>query len=262
MTSLLEREGMAGQVQCIYVDPPYGIKYGSNWQIKISGKGARTVDDGSDDSLSGEPEQVKAFRDTWELGIHSYLSYLRERLLVARQLLHESGSCFVQISDENVHLVRNLMDEVFGSENFCGLISFKKTGSFAANLLQRNFDFILWYSKDIESVKFRKLFVQNDVTSEDTAFFDFIELADGTRRELSKEEKTNPRLLPKDGKLFSRNPLNSEGYIESLSYPFVFEGETFRPPPTRHWTTTEKGMERLRELNRVIKKGATIRFVR
>ena len=115
MTSLLEREGMTGQVQCIYLDPPYGIKYGSNWQIRLNN---RTVKDGDDDSLSGEPEQMKAFRDTWELGIHSYLSYLRDRLLVARELLHDSGSCFVQISDENVHLVRSLMDEVFGSENF------------------------------------------------------------------------------------------------------------------------------------------------
>jgi len=115
MTSFLEREGMAGQVQCMYFDPPYGIKYGSNWQIKLNN---RTVTDGQDDSLSGEPEQIKAFRDTWELGIHSYLSYLRDRLLIAKQLLHDSGSCFVQISDENVHLVRCLMDEVFGSEHF------------------------------------------------------------------------------------------------------------------------------------------------
>ena len=121
LTSLLEREGMAGQVQCLYFDPPYGIKYGSNWQIRL---GNRTVTDGQDDSLSGEPEQIKAFRDTWELGIHSYLSYLRDRLLVARELLHDSGSCFVQISDENVHLVRCLMDEVFGSANFMSLIVF------------------------------------------------------------------------------------------------------------------------------------------
>ncbi len=123
MTSLLEREGMAGQVQCIYFDPPYGVKYGSNWQIKLNN---RNITDGNDDNLSGEPEQIKAFRDTWELGIHSYLSYLRDRLLVARELLHESGSCFVQISDENVHLVRCLMDEVFGSANFVSQISFKR----------------------------------------------------------------------------------------------------------------------------------------
>src|SRR5437762_6436592 len=146
MTSLLEREGMAAQVQCIYLDPPYGIKYGSNWQIRLNN---RTVKDGDDDSLSGEPEQVKAFRDTWELGIHSYLSYLCERLLVARQLLHESGSCFVQISDENVHLVRNLMDEVFGSENFVAQIFFQTTSGRQDALLDRLGNYLVWYSKDI-----------------------------------------------------------------------------------------------------------------
>ena len=148
MTSLLEREGMAGQVQCIYLDPPYGIKYGSNWQIRISGKGARNVKEGDDDSVTGEPEQVKAFRDTWVLGIHSYLSYLRERLLVARELLHESGSCFVQISDENVHLVRNLMDEVFGSANFVSVIPFrKKTMPLGAKHLESICDYLLWYGR-------------------------------------------------------------------------------------------------------------------
>src|SRR5439155_3337592 len=133
MTSLLEREGMAEQVQCIYIDPPYGIKYGSNWQIKLN---SRAMKDGQpDEDLSGEPEQIKAFRDTWELGIHSYLSYLRDRLLAARELLHESGSIFVQISDENVHLVRNLMDEVFVADNFADILSFSKAagGLRAAN---------------------------------------------------------------------------------------------------------------------------------
>jgi len=126
---------------------PYGIKYGSNWQIKLNN---RTVTDGNDDALSGEPEQIKAFRDTWELGIHSYLSYLRDRLLVAKELLHESGSCFVQISDENVHLVRCLMDEVFGSENFKSLITFRKTAGFAAQGIANVADYLLWYAKDLE----------------------------------------------------------------------------------------------------------------
>src|SRR5439155_8145483 len=153
MTSLLEREGMAEQVQCIYIDPPYGIKYGSNWQIRLNN---RTVKD-DDDSLTGEPEMIKAYRDTWEMGIHSYLSYLRERLLIARQLLHESGSCFVQISDENVHLVRNLMDEVFGSENFSGLIFLKKTGGLGSGKLKSVADYLIWYAKDIEQMKYRPL---------------------------------------------------------------------------------------------------------
>ncbi len=143
MTSLLEREGMAGKVQCIYMDPPYGIKYGSNWQMKLNN---RDVKDGNDDSLTGEPEMIKAYRDTWELGIHSYLSYLRDRLIVAKELLTESGSCFVQISDENVHLVRSLMDEVFGSENFVCTICYSKTGGLGSNLLDSIFDFIIYYS--------------------------------------------------------------------------------------------------------------------
>src|SRR5438552_4342116 len=159
MTSLLEREGMAGQVQCCYFDPPYGIKYGSNWQIRLN---SRTVTDGQDDSLSGEPEQIKAFRDTWELGIHSYLSYLRDRLLIARELLHDSGSCFVQISDENVHLVRCLMDEVFGSANFRSLITFKKTAGLGTQGISSVADYLLWYARDKEKLKERTLYTEQN----------------------------------------------------------------------------------------------------
>ncbi|MEN6492264.1 MAG: site-specific DNA-methyltransferase, partial [Rectinema sp.] len=160
MTSLLEREGMAGRVQCVYIDPPYGIKYGSNWQIKLNN---REVKDGADDNLSGEPEQIKAYRDTWELGIHSYLSYLRERLLVAKELLTESGSCFVQISDENVHLVRCLMDEVFGSGNFVQLIAFKKAAGQTDKYLTGIVDYILWYGKNIDQLKYREIFLERDM---------------------------------------------------------------------------------------------------
>ena len=141
MNSLLKREGMAGKVQCIYMDPPYGIKYGSNWQMRLN---SRDVKD-SDENVSGEPEMIKAFRDTWELGIHSYLSYLRDRLVLARELLTQSGSVFVQISDENVHLVRNIMDEVFGSENFVSQIIYTKTSGFTANTIGNVADFIIWY---------------------------------------------------------------------------------------------------------------------
>jgi adenine-specific DNA-methyltransferase len=154
MTSLLEREGMAGKVQTIYIDPPYGVKYGSNWQMRLND---RNVKDGDDANLSGEPEVIKAFRDTWELGIHSYLSYLRDRLIVARELLTESGSCFVQISDENVHLVRCVMDEVFGSENFVCLIAFKKTSSASTELLATVTDYIVWYARNHETLKYRQL---------------------------------------------------------------------------------------------------------
>ena len=151
MASLLEREGMAGQVQTIFMDPPYGIKYGGNWQIKLNN---RDVKDGSDEALTGEPEQIKAFRDTWELGIHSYLSYLRDRLLIAKELLTESGSCFVQISDENVHLVRNVMDEVFGSENFVSSnCLLKPLQEIASSLIDPIYDYLLWYAKNIEKTE-------------------------------------------------------------------------------------------------------------
>jgi adenine-specific DNA-methyltransferase len=155
MASLLEREGMAGQVQTIFMDPPYGIKYGGNWQIKLNN---RDVKDGSDEALTGEPEQIKAFRDTWELGIHSYLSYLRDRLLIAKELLTESGSCFVQIGDENVHLVRSVMDEVFGSENFVSLVTIKKTAGLGTDLLPAVCDYIVWYCKTKHNLKFRSLY--------------------------------------------------------------------------------------------------------
>src|SRR5215217_2182843 len=143
MNSLLEKEGLAGQVQTIYIDPPYGIKYGSNFQPFVS---KRDVKDGKDEDLNQEPEMIRAFRDTWELGIHSYLTYLRDRLLLARELLHESGSCFVQISDENLHHVREIMDEVFGSKNFCAIITFSKTSSATSEILPTTSDFIIWYA--------------------------------------------------------------------------------------------------------------------
>jgi adenine-specific DNA-methyltransferase len=155
MNSLLVKEGMAGGVQMVYFDPPYGIKYGSNFQPFVN---KRDVKDGRDEDLTAEPETLKAFRDTWELGIHSYLTHLRDRLLLARELLHESGSIFVQISDENVHHVRELMDEVFGADNFCKLIPFRKTGGLKSKLLDSILDYIIWYAKDISLVKYRQLY--------------------------------------------------------------------------------------------------------
>jgi adenine-specific DNA-methyltransferase len=259
MNSLLEKEGMAGQVQMVYFDPPYGIKYGSNFQPFVN---KRDVKDGKDEDLTAEPEMVKAFRDTWELGLHSYLSYLRDRLLLARELLHESGSVFVQISDENVHHVREVLDEVFGVKNYCALITYQKTGGFSADLLQRNFDYIIWYAKDKAKVKFHKLFQVHDPTGEDTQFFDSVELRDGTRRQLSSEEVKNANLIPAGARLYARNPLNSDGYVESLHYEFEFEGEKFRPPHNRHWTTTKAGMETLKAKKRLCIKGNTLRFIR
>ena len=157
MNSLLQKEGMAGQVQMIYIDPPYGIKYGSNFQPFV---GKRDVKDRADADLTQEPEMIKAFRDTWELGIHSYLTYLRDRLLLARELLSDSGSVFVQISDENLHHVRELMDETFGSENFLGLIAYKKTTSAATLGLASVYDMLVWYAKNKTQTKYRQLYLE------------------------------------------------------------------------------------------------------
>src|SRR5579864_4107960 len=180
MNSLLEKEGMAGQVQMVYIDPPYGIRYGSNFQPFVN---RRDVKDGKDEDLTQEPEMVRAFRDTWELGVHSYLTYLRDRLLLARDLLHESGSCFVQISDENVHLVRGVMDEVFGNENFCSLITFVKTSAQEALLLSSVCDYLLWYAKNRDSIKYRKIFDVKELSQAES--YGRVELPDGSRRTLT-----------------------------------------------------------------------------
>jgi adenine-specific DNA-methyltransferase len=258
MTSLAEKEGLKGKVQTIYVDPPYGITFGSNWQISTR---KRDVGDKAED-VTRQPEQVRAFRDTWRLGIHSYLAYLRDRLMVARDLLTETGSVFVQIGDENVHLVRCVLDEVFGSENFCGLVVYQKTGGFSPVLLPLNVDYIVWYAKSKEAVKFRPLFQQTEITSYETSFFDFVEEADGRRRQLAKEERADPSLVPSGSRILARNPLVSDGHIDSLSFPIHFEGEVFRVPPNGHWKTTENGIKKLIAAGRLIKKGNTIRFVR
>jgi adenine-specific DNA-methyltransferase len=220
------------------------------------------VKDAKAEDLTRQPEQIKAFRDTWELGIHSYLTYLRDRLAAARDLLTESGSIFVQIGDENVHLVRSLMDEVFGAENFCGIIVYQKTGGFSPSLLALNVDFIVWYAKSRDEVKYRQMYEVTNLTSEDTTFFDFVELPDGSRRTLTKEEKGNPRDIPRGARILSRNPLMSDGYIESLAYEFPFDGKTFWPSGNTHWKTTKTGMDKLRDANRLIVKGNTLRFVR
>ncbi len=247
MTSLLEREGMAGQVQCVYIDPPYGIKYGSNWQIKLNN---RTVTDGNDDSLSGEPEQIKAFRDTWELGIHSYLNYLRDRLLVARQLLHDSGSCFVQISDENVHLVRCLMDEVFGSGNFVSQIFFQTTSGFATNTIATLGDFILWYGKDKDSLKIRKLYEEQEITpGEGNA--SWLLCPNGTYRGVTAEEKRGETPLPKESQLYFPDNLQSQG-AANQPQPFKYLGKTYLPRDNSHWKANyPAGMQRLADANRL-----------
>jgi adenine-specific DNA-methyltransferase len=248
MTSLLEREGMAGQVQCIYMDPPYGIKYGSNWQMRLND---RNVKDGADENLSGEPEVIKAFRDTWELGIHSYLSYLRDRLLVAKELLSASGSCFVQISDENVHLVRSLMDEVFGSENFCALITARKTTSEGSTLLGATCDYLVWYARDIEAArsKFRTLYLPRSDDAD--ARYDQVMLADGSTRAATPDEKADEKVLPEGVRLYRLDNITSsrpagQGDLREFSW----QGLTFTPG-TGTFKTNADGMLRLAHAGRL-----------
>lgn len=254
MNSLLNREGMKGKVQCVYIDPPYGIKYASNWQMKLN---SREVKD-NDSNISGEPEMIKAYRDTWELGINSYLSYLRDRLVMARELLNETGSCFVQISDENVHLVRCLMDEVFGSENFFSLITFKKTSPLGSSGLPGVVDYLIWYAKDVEQIKYRPLFVKKPIGQ--GTMYKSVELPDGTRRPMTKEELRDTNLIPKGARAYRLDKLSSTGYTDSCMYDFEFEGKVYKCGK-KSWRTNYNGMLRLIEKRRVAAPSTVPSFV-
>jgi adenine-specific DNA-methyltransferase len=259
MTSLAEKEGLKGKVQMIYIDPPYGIKFGSNWQVSTR---KRDVKDGKVEDLTRQPEQIKAFRDIWELGIHSYLTYLRDRLVVARELLSETGSVFVQIGDENVHLVRCLLDEVFGGENFISLIVFrKKFMSLGAQHLDSMFDYILFYAKDKEQVKYRPLFRFMDV--EGDGHWNYIEVPDGSRRRLSTEEVENHRLLPSDSRIFQLSNLYPAGINPSGLFEVEFRGKKYSPPRGNSWKTNPEGMNRCVLANRIepYESGDTLRYV-
>jgi len=257
MNSLLEKEGMAGKVQMVYFDPPYGIKYGSNFQPFVN---KRDVKDGKDEDLSAEPEMIKAFRDTWELGIHSYLTYLRDRLLLAREMLHESGSVFVQISDENVHHVREIMDEVFGCNNLAGLISFKKTSGQASTLIAGVCDYLLWYCKDKSKAKYRQLYslLGKDVSD---ASFDCIEFEDGSWRRLKANEKRGEVPTPY-GKKFRTANLTSQGESDKGSAPFEFKGTIWKPSKGTHWKPGTKGLPSLANANRLVGVGKTLAYKR
>ena len=257
MNSLLVKEGMAGKVQMIYIDPPYGIKYASNFQPRID---RRDVKD-RDEDLTHEPEQIKAYRDTWKLGIHSYLTYLRDRLLLCRELLHESGSIFVQINDENLHLVRCLLDEVFGRENFVSVISFVKTSGKGGALLDVVNDFLLWYAKDKTQVKYRQLYLEKELGGEGAKGYGYLELPEGTRRRMATEEFRKPENLPNNVRVFKAAGMTSMTPSESIVFEFAFEGKNFHPGK-RGWSTTPKGMERLRHAERLIAIGNTLSYVR
>ena len=256
MNSLLEKEGMAGKVRMVYFDPPYGIKYGSNFQPFINKK---DVKDGKDDDLSSEPEMIKAFRDTWELGIHSYLTYMRDRLLMSKEPLTESGSIFIQISDENLHLIRNLLDEIFGVDNFVAQIVFAKTSAFSANLLSRNHDYLLWYANDIKKVKYNQLYLPR-VERTEGGTFNWVELKDGTSRKLTKEEKENRELIP--GKAFRASDITSSGETKEGSKPFNFDGKEYVPATGNHWKTSNEGLNNLVKANRIVKNGNNLAYKR
>src|SRR3954462_4082807 len=194
MTSLAEKEGLKGKVQTISFDPPYGIKFGSNWQVSTR---KRDVKDGKAEDATRQPEQIRAFRDTWKLGIHSYLAYMRDRLTAARELLTESGSIFVQIGDENVHLVRCVMDEVFGSDNFLTMISFATTTSLGGERLGKSCGYLIWYARDGEKVKYRSLFESKGFEDDESGRYTRLELPDGTRRFLSTEERRDISKIPR-----------------------------------------------------------------
>ena len=255
MTSLAEKEGLKGKVQMIYIDPPYGISFGSNWQVSTR---KRDVKDGKAEDATRQPEQIRAFRDTWKLGIHSYLAYLRDRLIAARELLTESGSVFVQIGDENVHLVRSLLDEVFGSENFQGLITFRVKSPLNVAGLGRLSDFLLWYGKDPKSIKYRQLYVAK--TADDQTEFNMVELSDGSRMTgHAALEKVGE--LPKGSRWFTAQNLASSGYTESCTFTFKYNGQVFPPPGGKSWKTTNDGMNRLAVAERLHPLTNSLRYV-
>ncbi len=263
MGSLAEKEGLKGQVQMIYVDPPYGIKFRSNWQVSTR---RRDLKDGKAEDAVRQPEQVRAFRDTWERGIHSYLPYLRDRLVLARDLLAETGSVFVQIGDENVHLVRSVLDEVFGAANFVSEICFKKTSASNSPMARTNVisgvtDYLLWYAKDRERVKFNALYERREWTPSGEVNYRFVEEPGGHRRPLTREERAGAA-LPSQARVFRLSPTDSQTASTESSKPFEFEGVAWRPPRGRGWSTTLAGMSRLAAAGRLRGVGNTLTYVR
>jgi len=258
MNSLLEKEGMGGKVQMFYFDPPYGIKYKSNFQPFVNKRDVSSSD--RDEDLTAEPEMIKAFRDTWELGIHSYLTYLRDRLPLARELLTESGSAFVQISDENVHHVRELMDEVFGKDNFVGLISFKKTAGKMGALLDNVNDYLIFYAKEKAKIKYHQLYELRSDKSLNQGYT-WIDLKSGERRRLTSDELKENEKIP-EGRRFISAPLISQSGGDNSNFSIDFDGRVYRPSPNTFWKTNEDGIKNLIRAKRVIGVNNTLAYVR
>jgi len=259
MASLAEREGLRGKVQCIYIDPPYGIKFNSNFQWSTT---SRSVTDGKTDHITREPEQVKAFRDTWRDGIHSFLTYLRDRLIVARDLLNDRGSIFVQIGDENVHRIRVLMDEVFGDRNFCALIPFQKTSGGSVSFISADLDYLLWYGKNRDTVKYRPVRILKDfsaLSSYKYAIKDFY----SNLRALTKEEKENINLVPPNEKNLQISFLGSQDPGRDEDRYYKFRGKLYDVGTHRHWKTSNpEGLDRLSKASRIYPLGAQLNYMR
>lgn len=266
MNSLLQKEDLAGKVQSIYIDPPYGIEYKSNFQPFVN---KTKVKDGDDNDLTQEPEMIKAYRDTWKLKIHSYLSYLRDRFILARELLHETGSCGVQISDENLHYVRIIMDEIFGHQNFVSIISFRKTSHTTSKHVSVVFDYIVWYAKDKNKLKSHKLYSQKSLPINDPNY-KYIELKDEdkklkkikkTRMPMSKSQRENPRTIPAGSKIYRMTDMRSQGKSKGDTL-FEFEGKLYSPGKNRGWSVSLDGLKRLSNEKRIIQSGSNIYYVR
>jgi adenine-specific DNA-methyltransferase len=263
MTSLIERERMAGTVQCVFMDPPYGVKYNSNFQPNISD---RVVREGHDDSLTREPEMIQAYRDTWELGVHSYLTYLRDRFSVCRELLAGSGSIFVQIGEENVHRVRALLDEVFGAENFVSQITVVTTSGGGAQGALKSLpamsNYLIWYARDHEQLKYRQLYLDKGASQSILDAYSSVELADGTRRRMTAEEKQSG-VLPSGARAYQATSLTSQAGNPwpNGQFPVVVGGKEYKPG-SGVWKTSITGMENLAKANRLAVSGNSLRYVR
>ncbi len=265
MGSLAEREGLRGKVQMIYLDPPYGIKFASNWQMSTR---KRDVKDGKMEDATFEVEQIKAFRDTWELGIHSYLTYLRDRLMVARDLLTDSGSIFVQIGDTNLHLVRSLLDEVLGAENFCSIITYRTTSGATNDLVAGVTDFVLWYGRQRESIKYRQVFRSKAVGMDGASAYSMLAIPNEADRRMTSVERADPSSLPTGARPFRLDNLTSQSAGRekgegAASWFMVRHGEReFRPTIQSRWKTNEAGMARLQLASRLGVAGNTLSYVR
>jgi len=256
MNSLLEFEGLGGQVQMVFFDPPYGVKFGSNFQPFIRRRDAKH---GSDADMTREPEMVKAYRDTWELGLHSYLSYLRDRLLLVKELLHDTGSVFVQISDENLHHVRELMDEVFGASNFVSMISFAKAGGGleSTSRVSARLDYLIWFAKNASNLTYRPLFEVRDNPMADG--FDLLELSDGSRRRVSREERSGEVQLPPGSKLFGSVTFSKPG--PGVKYEVEYQGKKYTSG-RRWWGIPKESLLKVIAAGRTVSTENEIRFVK